>query len=245
VPVARAECLVALSDWDGIERQLREPPWVNFEPMRLAFLSQAALGLGDGTAAETRWRTALSQAHRRLGSLMWLAAKAEDWGRETARVQVLWEIVRQFPLERWALGELARSYLAASNTRGLHQVYAKLSSLDPEDPTAKNNFATTAFLLKTNLARAHEITRDLYATHPQDPVFVSTYAYSLHLQGRTREGLALLGRLHTEALARPAIAAYYGALLAADGQVAKAREYFAQAQRGALLPEERALLTSP
>jgi predicted Zn-dependent protease len=243
--LARVECLLALGNWDRVETLLKERPWADFEPMRLAFLSQAAFELGDATAAETRWRTALGQAHRRLGSLMWLAAKAEGWCREPARVDALWEIVHQFPSERWALRELARGYLASGNTRGLHQVYAKLSALDPAEPTSKNNFATTAFLLKTNLARAHEATRDLYSAHPDDPVFVSTYAYSLHLQDRTREGLALLEHLPAEALTRPSIALYYAALLAADGQLAKAREYFAHSRSAALLPEERALLTIP
>ena len=69
----------------------------------------------------------------------------------------------------------------------------------------------------------------------------STYAYSLHLQGKTREGLAVLEKLKPEALENPSVALYYGVLLSASGDAGKAAKYVGISQKAGLLPEERAL----
>jgi len=244
VPLAKVECFLALADWAGLENFLKDKRWGVFEPMRLAFLSRAAFESRDTMGSDVRWRLAVSLAHRRLGSLMWLATKAQEWGRAEAKVDVLREIVQQFPTERWALRTLGEYYLATGNTRALNDVYGRMASTTPDDFAARNNFATTALLLRTNLARAHETARQLYAEHLRDPIIVSTYAYSLHVQGHTAEGLAALETLDENELALPTLALYYGVLLRANGQTAKAREYLTLAQRAALLPEERALLNS-
>ncbi|HVV72939.1 MAG TPA: hypothetical protein VHI52_15800, partial [Verrucomicrobiae bacterium] len=189
MPLALVECHFALKDWTAAERLLEDAPWEEFEPMRLAFLSQAAFEIHDRNAAESRWRLAVSHARGRLGCLMWLAARAEAWGRQKERLELLWEIASEFPSERWALDELARSYLARGNTRSLHEVCTKLLALDPNDLSSRNNFANTALLLKTNLAQAHRVARELFSEHSGDPAVASTYAYSLYLQGRTNAAL--------------------------------------------------------
>ncbi len=243
--LADVECLLALEDWAGLERVLEPERWGDFEPMRLAFLSEAAFKRRDRAAGEMRWRLAADRAHRRPGSLLWLVSRAEEWGRPAAAEDLLREMAREFPSEPWALRELARRYLASGNTPGLNQVCARLSILAPEDPSVWNDFAATGLLLGTNLAGAHAAARELYRDHPDDPVFASTYAYSLHVQGQTGKGLAVLETFEPAALARPAIALYYGTLLKAGGQSAKASHYLALARDAALLPEERRLLTSP
>jgi len=245
VPLAMVECLVALKNWADLENFLKREQWGDFEAMRLAFLSQAAFELHDQAAAGVRWWLATTQARRRLGTLMWLAEKANSWGRPSARLDILWEIAHEFPSERWAWQELALSYLASGDTRRLYEIYANLSTLTPDDVSTRNNFAVTALLLKTNLAKAHAVARQIYVEHSADPIVASTYAYSLHLQSKTREAVAVMERLSPELLASPSIALYYATLLRADGHLAKANEYYARVDRGALLPEERALLTIP
>src|SRR5260370_14886553 len=96
-------------------------------------------------------------------------------------------------------------------------------------------------LLKLNLPRAHELSKEIYAAHPEEPVIASTYAYSLYLRGRTREGLTVMQKLPPESLKAPAVALYYGVLLRAVGRGGEAEPYFALARGARLLAEAKAL----
>jgi Flp pilus assembly protein TadD len=82
----------------------------------------------------------------------------------------------------------------------------------------------------------------MFSQHPREAIVASTYAFSLHLQGRSREGLAVLEKLKTDALEVPSVALYYGLLLKEAGETNKAGTYLRIAQRSELLPEEKALL---
>ena len=86
---------------------------------------------------------------------------------------------------------------AAKNTRGMNKVYAALMSAEPDNLQVKNNFATTSFLLRQGLPAAHEIAREIYKQHPESPIICSTYAYSLHLQGRNREAAFYDGKVQS------------------------------------------------
>ena len=123
-------------------------------------------------------------------------------------------------------------------------MYAALALDDPKDPLVKNNLAATCLLLQRDLPKAHRLASENYLRHPAQPVIASTYAYSLHLQGRTKEALTAFARLSPEALEAPNVALYYALLLTADGQTATAAKYLAAAGQSQLLPEEKALLAA-
>jgi len=100
-------------------------------------------------------------------------------------------------------------------------------------------------LLKDNLPRACQLANGAFVQRPEDPVVVSTYAYSLHLQGRTQDGVAALEKLKPESLAEPSVALYYGVLLSALHETNQAAPFLAIARtKGQLLPEEIKLLTN-
>ena len=242
VRLATAECLLAIGDWPAAEAFLRAQAWGELEAVRLGLLSRVAMVRQDDMAAGLHWRLAVNAAQKRLGSLVWLAAKAREWGRDTAAEEVLWRIAEQFPRQRWALQELAERALAKGSTRDLHRVYCRMALEDPQDPQVQNNLAATRLLLRTDLERAHEEASELYARHPGEPVIASTYAYSLHLQQRAPEGLAALQQLSSSELRNPGIALYYGILLRANGDTEGAREFLKLAESARMLPEERQLL---
>ena len=85
---------------------------------------------------------------------------------------------------------------------------------------------------------------ELYAGETGSPVFASTYALSLYLQGKPQEGLKVLRALTPQALADPAVAVYYGVLLAATGEVEASKEYLQKSDKAFLLPEEMAMVNS-
>jgi tetratricopeptide (TPR) repeat protein len=242
VPLALVDCYLAKKDWGGLEAFLDAEKWGDLEFLRYAFLSRAAAEQSQKLAAEARWRSAVREAGERLGPLNALLIMATNTGRQQAREDLLWQIAKRFPGQHWALRELERSYLAAGNTRGLNKLYSTMASYAPKNFAAQNNLAATSLLLKLNLPRTHELAREIYSAHPEEAIVTSTYAFSLHLQGRTKDGLATLEKLKPEALETPSVAVYYGLLLSETGQNNKAAKYLGIAQKSELLPEEKALV---
>jgi len=242
VPLALVDCYLAKKDWRGLETYLEAQKWGELEFMRFAFLSRAAAEQNQKLATEARWRSAVREAGERLGPLNALLIMATSSGRQQAREDLLWQIAKRFPGQHWALRELERSYLAAGNTRGLNKLYSTMASYAPKNFAAQNNLAATSLLLKVNLLRTHESAKEIYSAHPEEAIVTSTYAFSLHLQGRTKEGLAALEKLKPEALETPSVAVYYGLLLSETGQTNKAGKYLGIAQKSELLPEEKALV---
>jgi Flp pilus assembly protein TadD len=163
-------------------------------------------------------------------------------GQERGREEVLWRIVQRFPKEKWAPGELHKLCAKDGNTVGLNRLYELIAKYDSKNWVAMNNFAATSMLLELNLVKAHEVALQLYREKPQEPVVASTYAYSLHLQGRTREALAVLEKCPRQALDDPGVALYYGVLLSADGRTNEATRFLNIARNGELLPEERKMV---
>ena len=242
VSLALVECYMAKKDWPGLENFLEDKKWGDLEFLRQAFLSRAAVEQKQSLAADVHWRAAVREAGDRLGPLEALLSMATTRGWDKPKEDLLWLIGQRFPRERWALGELVRLYDARGNTRGLNRVYATIVSYDSKDFQAKNNLAATSMLLRLNLPTAHELAKEVYRQHPEEGIATSTYAYSLHLQGRTKEGLAAMEKLKTEALETPPVALYYGVLLAAAGETNKASKYLELANHATLLPEEKTLI---
>ena len=241
VPLALVDCLVAKRDWVGLETALSQQKWGELEFLRQAFWSRAAFEQNQKLAADMRWRTAVRETGDRLGPKTALLSLATSWGRPQAREDLLWQIAQRYPSERWALRELDRIYVAAGDTRSLNKLYAMMAGYDSRNFVAQNNWVATSLLLKLDLPKAHGQAKDLFAKHPGEAVIASTYAYSLHLQGKTREGLAVLEKLKPEVLENPSVALYYGVLLSASGDAGKAARYVGISQKAGLLPEERTL----
>ncbi|MBE0541123.1 MAG: hypothetical protein IH623_07040 [Verrucomicrobia bacterium] len=242
VAMAMTDCYVALEEWTAMEAFLENQQWEDQDFLRLALRSRAAGHQGQSLAATAHWRDAIRSAGDRLGALALLLQLADRWDRPRELEELLWRMAERFPAQQWTLRELNRRYAARGDTHGQHRVYAAMLALRPTDLVLKNNFAATALLLKVNLSRAYPLAQEVYEADKSNAVFVSTHAFALHLQGKTGEGLKLMQSLPAEKLQQPSIAAYYALLLAAAGEGDKARPYFAAAEKGSLLPEERELL---
>src|ERR1043166_9096387 len=101
-------------------------------------------------------------------------------------------------------------YAAVGNTHGLQKLYGVKVDLDSKDDIAKNNYAALSLLLKTELDRAHTYASELHAKTPKDVIFASTYACSLHLKGKTKDGLKVLESYSEQQLSQPTVATSYG-----------------------------------
>ena len=175
-----------------------------------------------------------------LNALLELAGR---WEMKNEQVDLLRRVLQRFPDAIWAQEDLERIYFTSGNTRALYQFCSERLQLSPKNVELKNNLAATALLLKTNLTQAFRLAAEAYAGQTNDPSVVVTYAYALHLQGRTRDGVAALEKLKSESLGKPSRALYYGVLLSSLGQNAKAAPFLALAEKDSqLLPEEKQLL---
>jgi hypothetical protein len=116
--------------------------------------------------------------------------------------------------------------------------------LEPASPVAKNNVAMFALLLGEDLPDAHRFAAENFKLAREQPVILATYAFSLYRQQRTREAADLLSTLPPKELADPSISASYGTVLAALGEIEKARPFLdlAQREKSRLFPEEAALV---
>ena len=157
---------------------------------------------------------------------------------------MLWHAALKFPQQPWPLTSLRNLYLARRDTAGLRRVYQTSMQRDPKDKLARNNFTMLSLLSGKGVLDAHKAAAELRTSEPGNPVFASTYAFSLYLQGKPDEGLKVLQALKPEELANPAVATYYGILLSAAGKSRDSKDYLDKSAKAFLLPEELALVAS-
>ncbi len=236
-----AECYTTLQDWRGLQNSLKQEDWTELEFIRHAYLSRALRGQDLTAAATAEWGLALKTANGQKASLVMLLRMAARWGWQSDAEELLWTIVNQYPGEKWAFGALNQALFADGRTRSLMSLYSQELKRSPSELGMKNNLAMTALLLDAQEQKPHELAREVYEKAPTNAAFASTYAFSLHLQKKDAEALKVIERLKPQELQNPSIAGYYGLILKATGNGAKARVYLDLAAKGQLLPEEKKL----
>jgi len=244
LPLAQADAYVALGKWKDLETYLEAEHWVGQDHVRIAMLALALRKEASKQGSALAWDRAVRLASDAPTALGVLAQLALDWGWLPEAEQVLWRAASKVPNQPWPLTSLQDLYIAHRDTAGLRRVYQALMQRDPNDELARNNFAMLSLLSGKDLPTAHEYAAELFARKPANPVFASTYAFSLHLQGKTKEGVEVLRALKPDDLANPAVAVYYGVMLSAAGEAQASKDYLDKSNKAFLLPEELALVTS-
>ncbi len=242
IPVARAEALASLKKWSELTDFLRSQKWKEQEFLRLGLLARALKELHERDAAQANWNRAVREASENAEHLSVLTQLAGKWRWESETEALLWIVAEKFPGQAWALESIQRAYEASKNTAGLLRVFETRLKSNSKDSLARNNVAMLSLLLKTNLPSAYQMAEQVYHSDAKNGGFVSTYAYSLHAQGKTPEAVKLFRGLEPAQLENPAMAAYYVILLSATGEKETARKYVAFAEKASILPEERSQL---
>jgi Flp pilus assembly protein TadD len=244
IPLALADSYVALKKWKELETYLEAERWIGQDHIRIAMLTLAIKNQVGNQGSALAWDHAVRLASDAPTALNTLAQMAWSWGWVAEAEQVLWHAAAKFPKQTWPLTSLQNIYIARRDTPGLRRLYQASMQQDPKDKQARNNFTMVSLLLGKDLPTAHKDATEIYASAPRNPVFASTYAFSLYLQGRSKEGIEVLRALKPEELADPAVAVYYGLLLAAVGETEAAKDYLDKSAKAFLLPEELALVAS-
>jgi hypothetical protein len=243
LPTGIAESYVLLGDWDALKSLVTGANWGQAEYMRLAVLARVSREDGDDLDFQTNWSSAVRAATHTPEALAVLARTAVDWRWDDQAEDLLWRVAQGSYDQQWALQELYRRFFQIHSTRNLLKVVSRMYELDPSDAWTQNNLAAYELLLQSNVPQGVQLSHDLYQSDPKNPDYASTYAFALHLLGRSAEGVQILESLGEDRLQNPAYAVYYGALLvAAGGPADEARKYLDLAGTGSLFPEERELI---
>lgn len=238
-----AESLCGVSKWEEVRTLLARADWGGLEFFRYAILARAARETTRSAESKSKWERAVIATDGEVRPLYMLARLVNGWEWKTETEQVWWLIAEHDAGQRAALKSLYKLYSDARETPQLYRVAERVFQLDPNDPVAKNNMAALSLLLGKNDKTAHRLALENHRSYPRNAGVASTYAFSLYRQGKTGEALKVLEALPGESLKEPSIAAYYGVLLAADGDPGRARPFLEIAsQSPALLPEEKALV---
>lgn len=242
VPLVITDCLYAERDWNGLLALVHSQDWGDFNYYRLMLEAAAQRGERQGREATAAWQRAMTLATHRLERLTRMAQVTAAWGWDSERIEVLNEVVAEFPRENWAGEQLSTLYYADGKTHELGRLMTRIYQADPSNNRAKNNLANIMLLEKTDLQKANELARDAYQSSTNNPFFASTYAYSLLLQDKPAQASEVISGISPEYLRIPSVAAYYGAVEARAGHKDLARQPLTLAESGHLLPEEKELV---
>jgi hypothetical protein len=193
------------------------------------------------SASKGEWELALKGANGQEPSLILLLGLANQWTWQSEGEEILWTIVNQYPGEDWAYYTLSQALFTTGRTRPLMMLCSQKAKRTPSDLEVKNNVAMLALLLDAQELKPHEIAREVYEKAPTNVSYLSTYAFSLYMQNKGAEALMVFAKLSPKELEDPSICGYYGLILKATGDGAKARPYLESASKAKLLPEERKL----
>ena len=254
VPAAVAECYATRQDWETLAALVSDANWEYADFLRLAFLARVQREKGDhgdkGEQLQSRnsWNSAVRASGNRPETLIMLIRYAAKWGWENETTDALWLMARGATGQQPALNALYQAYAAKANSRGLLNVVSRTLEIDPKDLVAQNNVVLLSLLLNVNMDRAQTLAEEAYKKLSDNPGVISTYAFALHLRGKTEQGISLMRKLGEKQLSDPSYAAYFGVLLVAGDEPTEAKKYLEIAEaagvipKGKLLPEEMALV---
>jgi predicted Zn-dependent protease len=249
VPLALAEAYTAQCDWENLRKLVAKADWGALEFLRLAINARASMensGAVRDSDFDLKWSRAVIATHGNPNAAIMLARLVGGWGWNKEAAQVWWILASQKTGRRFALESLYRIYSDEKNASELCRVAREFYQLEPENPVAKNNLASLDMLLGRDLPEAQRLADENFRQLPNDPVILSTQAFSLYLQKRTKEAVELMATLPQSALEDPSIAAAYGVMLAANGDREKAQPFLdlAMKNKGKLFKEEAALVAA-
>jgi Flp pilus assembly protein TadD len=242
-----AQCLDAVRDWRGLQGFLQNQDWAEREFMRHTFLARSLRELNLAESSKAEWQLALNDAvgikdnRQKKIALTTIFQIAAQWRWQNEAEEILWTIVNSFPDEPSAALSLRQDLIQSGRTRPLLQLISIQMRRNPNSVALKNDLAMVALLLDAQEFKPNDLAREAYQQNPKNSSIVSTYAFSLYLQGKSSDALKAMQQLDQRTLSIPEIGDYYGLILKASGHPAEAKAYLQLASRAHLLPEEKVL----
>lgn len=242
VPIALADAYISVREWVGLQRIVKNGNWGEIDFLRIALEARALREQGKMPEFTVRWNEAVKKVTPNAEALMMLSETAAKWGWQDEAVDLLWLASKDSVKGEAALQTLYDYFVKMGDTQNLYRVLLHLEELLPENRDILNNVAQVSLLLNLNADHGQKLAQDLYKKEPKNAAYVSTYAFALYTQNEPRKAVQLFQGLTDAQLRQPAIAVYYGIILAAAGDRDRAAEFLRLGEKARLLPEERALV---
>ena len=242
VPLVLAEARVGTRDWIELEKFTRETNWERYDFLRRAYLSRAFREQGKQLAAEQELSAAQKEAGANPQMVSMLTQTIADFGWQEEAIELVWALTKNPETRMTALRTLYVHYTKAGDTSGLFRTLTKLTEINPGDVALQNNLAQVSLLIGADVDRARKVASEVAAKEPNNPAYVSTYAFALLSRGDVKGAVQAIEKLPQEQLQEPSVATYYGLILSAAGEKERAREFLQRSARAMLLPEEKALV---
>ncbi len=244
VQAALTQSYAQTGDWVRLKALVDKEDWGNMDYLRIAFRARSIREQGDAQQSKDQWNLSVLKASDHPEALALLCQTALNWGSAWAAEaeELGWRVAADPHASKAVLNAMQSRFVEAGDTRKFYRLLLLRRKLEPDDAGVQNNFALLSMLLKQNEPAAFQAAESLAKENPTDANLVSTYAYALLLQGRKEEALTMMNRFSQVELRLPAVAPYYGILLASANDP-RATTYLERAKRSPLLlPEERELV---
>ena len=212
------------------------------EILRAVFEWRALDRTGDQAQSDAAWLKALAAAERRPDTLATLARmllKSEGSAKAT---EVLWKLATTTDCPRWVIDRLWTQAEEKRDAAQLYKISRLLRRAELGSVKIRNDYVRLGLLIGEDADFPHRQADTLFDENPGDAQVAATRALSLYQRNKAKEAVAVLAALRPEQLREPRVAYYYGIVLLATGQSAKAQEYLRIGKEGRLLPEEESLL---
>jgi hypothetical protein len=242
----RARLAADRGDWTALRPLLVQGAWGS-EPMAAVDLAYAAFALhrrGNRSLAERAWSEALNATNGDPSALDGLGHLVAVWRWPEGLRLAFSEALRRFPGMPGLYRRYATYLRMQRDTRGLLDL-AGAGGVPAGDSARTANWALLCYLVEPATAphTALASLAGLCAQHPDNPSYLTDYAFALWRTGRTAEAAAAADRLTDADRSFPDRAPYLAAIYAGAGRWAEARAALARAPRAsAMLPEEAKLV---
>lgn len=242
VQVTLSDAFVTERDWNGLERLVKSGNWGNIDFLRNAHSARALRETGNEPDSATQWNEAVKKVSANSRYTLMLMETVEKWGWRKEAIDLLWLAAKDPARGEEALRALYRYFAKNGDTENLYRVLLHRVEIQPADRNVQNNLAQISLLLNLNVERAQKMARELAEKEPANGAYVSTFAFALYTQDDIKTARKTIETLSDEQLHQPEIAAYYGIILAADGEQARAGDFLDLGEKATLLPQEKALV---
>jgi cytochrome c-type biogenesis protein CcmH/NrfG len=242
VQVSVSDAFVTEKDWAGLQRLVKTGNWGTIDFLRNALSARALRESGNEPDSAAQWNEAVKKVSANSRHTLMLMETVDKWGWRTEAIDLLWLAAKDPARSDEALRTLYRYFAKNGDTENLYRVVLHRIETQPDDRKVQNNFAQLSLLLNLNIDRAQRIARDLYEKEPANPAYASTCAFAFFTQGDIKKARKTIETLSDEQLHQPDVAAYYGIILAAAGEQARAGEFLDLGEKATLLPQEKTLV---
>lgn len=233
------------SDWLALRAWTKDPTWANDEPLRMGYHALALVRgpseLRPPGAPESLWAQALKSASSDPARLERLANWTAEWNLPQFAESSWWALANAADDPGRALDQLSVLYRQRTDAHGRFRVARRRLEFHPMDRLALAEVAYLGLLLEVTEPDPAQLVEILRRQPPLATEAVKACALSLWRQERVREAVPLFESLPIPTREDPSLAWFYGTVLSAAGDVAKASRYLALGANFPRSPEEEAL----